>query len=369
MRIARLTLTLVDVPGKSPVYPYRSSWRESYGARPLLVELTSSEGLVGWGETALPSRPPALWARSQAGLSSMQDQLLSLLADQDPLDIEPRAGHLRAAGYGDALVSGVEMALWDLKGKVTGLPLYQLLGGMFRPQVKVCACLGIRPPAEAARVAEEYIAQGFSTMKLKAGRDAAQDLATVKAIRAAVGKGIEIRIDANQAYSPPEALRLCRELEEYDLQYFEQPCRQDLLHELARLRLATKVPIAVNESIRTPLDMIRIVSEKAADYVIPDTPSAGGIAEVKKIAAIAEAAGIPMAMHCGHDLGVKTAAMAHLVASTPGFRFPSDTTVFSLESDLLIEPLPVIEGSVRVPAGAGLGVEVDRAKLDKYRAR
>jgi L-alanine-DL-glutamate epimerase-like enolase superfamily enzyme len=331
-----------------------------------MVEVISTDGLIGWGETARSRTAPSFWPKSQTELDALAGELAGLLKDQDLLDIEPLVDRLWAAGLPHTIVAGVEMALWDMKGKAAGMPLYHLLGGLYRQQVPLAACLGILPPEEAAKVAVGYVEQGFSTMKMKAGRNAGHDLASVKAIRQAVGPALELRIDANQAYTPLEALRLCRKLEEFDLQYFEQPCRQDMVEELAQLRQKTRTPIALNESCRTPLDMLRIARLEAADCVLPDTHLSGGIIQVKRIAAIAEAAGIPMAMHCGHDLGAKTAAMAHLVASIRGFRYASDTTIHSLEADLLVEPLRIVQGSVEVPHGPGLGIEVDRAQLQRY---
>jgi L-alanine-DL-glutamate epimerase-like enolase superfamily enzyme len=368
MQLHNLNLYILNIPGKAPVYPYRASLGETLGARPLIVEIAISDGIIGWGETARSSTAPSFWPKSRTELQALQEQITGLIEQTDLHDIEPITNRLWAAGLPHTLVAGVEMALWDLKGKAASLPLCHLLGGVHRRTIPLCACLGILPAEDSARVAEKYVEQGFTTMKLKAGRNAEQDLASVKAIRQAVGSAIELRIDANQAYSPLEALRLCRKLEEWDLQYFEQPCRQDMLSELARKRLATRVPIALNESCRTPLDMLRIARMDVADCVLPDTHLSGGIAQVKRIAAIAEAAGIPMAMHCGHDLGVKTAAVLHLVASSPGFRFASDTTVHSLPSDLLSEPLRIVGGSIELPAGPGLGVEVDRAQLERYQA-
>ncbi len=362
MWIESITLTTVAVPGRPPTYPYAGSFNETPGARSLIVEITTGDGIVGWGETSP-------WRASAPETAAAQERLLGLLRDRDPFDLERIVEHLRSrpVGVPPALVSGVEMAMWDLQGKAAGRPLCQLLGGAARSSVPLAACSGILPKEQLAELASDLVTRGFRAMKLKVGRDPQEDVDNIRAIRDAVGSALELRIDANEAYAPLEALRLCRRLEEYDLQYFEQPIRRHLLEDAHRLRLATSVPIALNEACNTPQDMLRIARADAADAALPDFPTAGGLVEVRKIAAIAEAAGIPLAMHCGHDLGVKTAAMVQVVAATPAFRYPSDSTYFAFDPDITEQRLPIVDGSIAVPDGPGLGVEVDREKLAHFR--
>jgi L-alanine-DL-glutamate epimerase-like enolase superfamily enzyme len=259
------------------------------------------------------------------------------------------------------------MALWDLQGKATGQPLCRLLGGCLRPKVELAACMGIRPYDEAKVIARQYVDMGFSTLKTKAGRDPEEDLTMVRGIRDSVGDRLKLRIDPNQGYQPAVAFPLARDLEKYNLEYFEQPMPMALLADAARLRRRTRTPIALNESVTTPEIVLQILELRAADVLLPDTHQCGGILPVKKIAALCEAAGVPCVFHCSHDLGLKTAAMLHVVASSPGFTLANDCTYYGLEDDI-ITPLHRIEaGFMPVPQGPGLGVNVDEQKVKRYR--
>jgi L-alanine-DL-glutamate epimerase-like enolase superfamily enzyme len=240
---------------------------------------------------------------------SPADALRREAVGRDPFDIEAWYAQTRLGGY---LASGVEMALWDLVGKATGQPLYKLLGGAVRKKVELAACMGIRPYDEARAVARQYVEMGFSTLKTKAGRRAEEDLEMVRGIRDGVGDKLKLRIDPNMGYAPAVALQLARDLEPYTYQCY-------------------------------------------------------GILGVKKVAALCEAAQVPCVFHCSHDLGLKTAAMLHVVASAPNFPLANDCTYYGLEDDI-ISPLHQIErGFMTVPEGPGLGVTVDEKKLAKYR--
>src|SRR6476646_8311246 len=189
----------------------------------------------------------------------------------------------------------------------------------------------------------------------------------VRGIRDGVGDKRKLRIDPNQGYAPEVAFPLARDLEQYNLEYFEQPMPQAMIGEAARLRRRTKTPIALNESVTTTEIVMQILQLRAADVILPDTYQCGGILAVKKVAALVEAAGLPCVFHCAHDLGLKTAAMLHVVASTPCFSLANDCTYYGLEDDIISELHVIEKGRMRVPEGPGLGVTVDEAKLKRYR--
>jgi L-alanine-DL-glutamate epimerase-like enolase superfamily enzyme len=189
----------------------------------------------------------------------------------------------------------------------------------------------------------------------------------VRGIRDGVGDKLKLRIDPNQGYLPEVAFPLARDLEKYNLEYFEQPMPQAYITESAQLRRRTSTPLGLNESVTTLEVSAQILQLRAADVLLPDTYQCGGILAVKKVAALCEAAGVPCVFHCAHDLGLKTAAMLHVVASTPNFPLANDCTYYGLVDDV-ITPLHRIErGYMEVPEGPGLGVNVDDAKVAKYR--
>jgi len=181
-----------------------------------------------------------------------------------------------------------------------------------------------------------------------------------------VGDQLHLRIDPNTGYTPVVCEQLAKDLEPYRLQYFEQPMPAKLIAESARIRKLTKTPLALNESVTT-LDVVREILElDAADVLLPDTYQCGGIKAVKLVADLAASARVPCVMHCAHDLGLKTAAMLHLAASTANFPLANDCTYYSLEEDILVAPLRIERGRMRVPEAPGLGVEVDLKKVRKY---
>lgn len=359
MKITRLNALLVRIPQKPPIAPYQSRYRATSAKEALLIRLETDTGLVGWGET------PVDWIHHSFE-GAPEDLLRGRVLGRDPFDLE---AWYAENGLGSFLASGVEMALWDLMGRATGQPLYRLLGGAVRKRVELAACMGIRPYDEAKAIARQYVEMGFTTLKTKAGRRAEEDLEMVRGIRDGVGDRLKLRIDPNQGYAPEMAFPLARDLEKYRLEYFEQPMPQGLIADAARLRRQTRTPIALNESVTTPEVVLQILQLGAADVLLPDTYQCFGILGVKKVAALAEAAGVPCVFHCAHDLGLKTAAMLHVVASSPGFTLANDCTYYGLEDDV-ITPLHRIErGCMEVPEGPGLGVTVDEARLARYRVR
>jgi L-alanine-DL-glutamate epimerase-like enolase superfamily enzyme len=356
MKVTHLRAVLVGIPQKAPIAPYQSRYRATSEKEALIVRLETDNGLVGWGET------PVDWL-DKSFEGAPEEMLRGQVLGRDPFDLEQWYAENTLGSY---LSSGVEMAFWDLKGQATGLPLYRLLGGAVRKKIELAACMGIRPYAEAKEIARRYVDMGFTTLKTKAGRRAEEDLEMVRGIRDGVGDKLKLRIDPNQGYAPEVAFPLARDLEKYNLEYFEQPMPKGLIADAARLRQRTQTPIALNESVTTLEIVLQILQLQAADVLLPDTYQCWGILGVKKVAVVAEAAGVPCVFHCAHDLGLKTAAMLHIVASCPGFSLANDCTYYGLVDDI-ITPLHAIDrGFMAVPEGPGLGVKVDEVKLAKY---
>jgi glucarate dehydratase len=357
MKVTQLHAFLVRIPQLPPIAPYVNRYRPSSHKDGLLVRVETDTGLVGWGET-----PVAYVNRSYEG--NPQELLRKHALGREPFDLEAWYAETRSLDV--HLASAIEMAFWDIIGKATNQPLYKLLGGAVRKKIELAACMGIRPYDEAKAIAQQYVEMGFTTLKTKAGRRAEEDLEMVRGIRDGVGDRLKLRIDPNQGYLPEVAFPLAKDLEKYNLEYFEQPMPQAMIGESARLRKHTTTPIGINESVTTPEVVLQILTLHAADVVLPDTYQCGGILAVKKVAALCEAAGVTCVFHCAHDLGPKTAAMLHFVASAPGFTLANDCTYYGLESDILVEPFKIENGHMTVPEGPGLGIEVDEKLVAKY---
>jgi L-Ala-D/L-Glu epimerase len=357
VKITQVHALRVRIPQKPPIAPYQNRYRAGTSKESLLIRLETDTGLAGWGET------PDDWI-NKSFEGTPEDPLRGAVIGRDPFDVEAWYAENTLGTY---LASGVEMAMWDLIGKAARQPLYRLLGGAIRKRIELAACMGIRPYDEAKAIARGYLEQGFTTLKTKAGRRAEEDLDMVRGIRDGVGDRLKLRIDPNMGYTPEVAFALAHDLEKYHLEYLEQPMPFSCIAESARLRRSTTTPLALNESVTTPEITLQILQLRAADVLLPDTYQCGGILGVKKVAALCEAAGVPCVFHCAHDLGLKTAAMLHVVASTPNFPLANDCTYYGLEDDI-ITPLHKIErGTMPVPEGPGLGVQVDEARVAKYR--
>lgn len=360
MKITAVDTFLVDVPLQKPVSPYQSRYISSSTTGALLIRIETDAGIIGWGET--PQRLSFQNATSFTGEEA--NYFRPILLGKNPTDI--------SALYADwgmeepYLQSLVEMACWDILGKQSGQPLHRLLGGLYRDEVEVTCCMGIRGPEEAAAISKHYVDLGFSTLKTKAGRSPEEDLAMVRGIRESVGDKLNLRIDPNMGYTPEVALQLARDLEPYELQYFEQPMQKELLQESADIKQQTKTPLALNESVTTMEQVRKILELNAADYLLPDTYQCGGIWAVKLVGEVAASANVPCIFHCSHDLGLRTATMLHMAASSPNFPLANDCTYYSLENDIITERFEINTGRIKVPTKPGLGVNIDEALLKRY---
>ncbi len=357
MQITRVEVTVVEIPQVAPIAPYSSHLRTSSTTCSAIVRLDTDDGLVGWGEHNVNFLPGISGRRMQAEAEEW-------LIGRDPLNL---AQFHQTCPLETRLKSGIEIALWDLCGKAAGQPLAVLLGGILRPQVELAACMGIQGYDQAGEIAAWCVEQGYSTLKTKAGKSIDSDLEMVRGVRDAVGDKLKLRIDPNRAYSPQDAAELARQLEPYELEYLEQPIPAEPLSDANWLRSQTTTPIALNESVTDPASAWEILKADAAAFLLPDTPQAGGILPCVKIGHLCEAARIPAIMHCGHDLGPKTAAMVHVAAALPAYSLANDSTYYGLEDDISVEPLKITGGKIAVPQTPGLGVEGCPDKLKRYK--
>ncbi len=269
MKISEVDTFLVEVPQKYPIAPYQSRYRPQSSKKSVLVRIETDAGITGWGET-----PQRYLGEQFTGVEGRA--LADRLKGRDPTALEA-IYHGDWNLDGEHLQSAVEMAMWDILGKLCRQPLYMLLGGLYRREIELAACMGIRPPQEAKEIARLYVEMGFTTLKTKAGRDPEEDLDMVRAIRDAVGDKLRLRIDPNMGYSPEVCEQLGRDLEPYHLEYFEQPMPADLLEDSARIRKHDSTPLALNESVTT-LEVVRQILElEAAAVLLPDTYQCGGI--------------------------------------------------------------------------------------------
>lgn len=323
--------------------------------RPLLVRLSTASRLKGWGEASLPWRPDELPAR--------RDALLPLLAGRSVFDIEDILGlaALRLA----PLRCAVEMACWDLVGQIAGQPLCHLFGGRYRRLVPLAVRLGGASPDEVAQTARELAEQGFHAQIAGSLGRLEGDLEMAAAIRQLTQDRAEVAFDGAASYDVDGARDLCGGLENSGLKYVLDPLQTRDLDQIASLRRQTSVPLAVGRSVRSPADALAVVRCGAASWIEVDLQRVGGLASARKCAAIAQAAGLGACLAAGPSVGVGLAAAVQLAAATPAFSHCNQSPHQTLQDNLLAEPLELLDGMLAVPQTPGLGVQVDRAGLER----
>jgi L-alanine-DL-glutamate epimerase-like enolase superfamily enzyme len=335
----------------------------------LLVRVHTDEGITGLGEVSCTPR----WSgEDQVTAAHFIATIFEpLLAGHDPRDIEAITVRMRHALFGHAFTkAAIEMALWDILGKSAGLPLYRLLGGPVREFAPTKWSISGVEPRRAAGIAAWAAEQGFRAMKVKVGIDDEQDVARVREVRAAIGDDIRLGVDANGAWTPAKAIDMIHRLEEFDLWFAEQPVAPGDVEWLAEVRSSIDVPVIADESVYTVQDAVTLARAGAADVFSIYVGKSSGIGPARRIAAVAEGAGLGCTIGSNLEMGVGSAAMIHLAMATPAFGadWPCDIIGPMFYTDeLLKEPLPICGGQARAPRGPGLGVELDEEKVRRYR--
>ncbi|HXG15201.1 MAG TPA: mandelate racemase/muconate lactonizing enzyme family protein [Calidithermus sp.] len=368
MRIVALRVHVLLAPLAEPI-------RMAHGTlqrRPtVLVEVEEAGGVVGWGESWV-NFPPWAWRERVA---TLEDGIRPLLLGADARDVDglrarveaallPMARQWGAVGPLMQALSGVDIALWDLRGRLEGCPVSALLGG---PQpARLPAYASGLGPGQTVEKAERAVAAGFRALKLKVGFDVEADLAAVAAVRAAVGPEVAVMVDANQAWTPEQALAIGPRLAAHGVRWLEEPVVSTDEHELARVTGKVGLPVAAGENVYGRRGFARLLEARAADVVQPDVAKTGGLTELRAIVGLAAEHGRPWAPHY-YGGAVGAAATLHGFAACPGgLMVEWDWNENPLRDDLLVDGFDVRDGSVAVPAGPGLGIEVDRRRLARF---
>ncbi|HUK42350.1 MAG TPA: mandelate racemase/muconate lactonizing enzyme family protein [Candidatus Acidoferrales bacterium] len=332
-----------------------------------LIQVDTDEGISGIGSAS---------GNGELIEAVIGKVLKPLLIGMVPTQIEEiwdkayvRGGHKEfgTRGVGVVALSGVDIALWDLLGKLRGVPLYQLLGGKCHDKVPVYATALY--PEEASKVAKRaraFAEQGFHGVKIKVGFDLDQDIRIVRAVREELGKDFVIMTDANQGYTVDVALKASEAFAACDVFWLEEPLFVEDIAGHALLREKGKTPIAVGENLNTYYAFENFAVRGAVDFLQPDVARAGGITEIRKIAAMAAKHHVPLSFHTWGD-GIALAASVHLSAAlNECIVMELDYTYNPLRSDLLREPLEAQSGFLIPSDKPGLGVELDAKALEKF---
>jgi len=328
----------------------------------LFVRVETDAGIVGWGESFG-------FAVSPVTMTAIARIVAPLCVGRDPTDIPGLMADLRRKvqnmgrnGPVGFALSGIDIALWDIAGKLADRPIHHLLGGRRKTRIPTYASLlRYGAPDLVARNAAKAVARGYSHIKLHEST-----VETVAAARSAVGAEVALMLDTNCAWTPDEAVAMAHRLEEYDLTWLEEPVSPpDDYAALARLRGAANVPVAAGENAGNVNDINQMFSIGAVDVVQPSVTKIGGIAEMRKAIALAESHGVTVAPHSPY-FGPGLIATLHVIAA-----MDRDVLCERFYCDLAASPLggavDATDGYMRVPDGPGLGVDIDERTIERYR--
>ena len=356
MKLERVSWQGFSIPFRKPYVTSQGVFDTRYG---LLLFLHGDDGSVGIGEAS----PVGAGSREEvesigASLEEMAPQLLAT---------EPGFPSLTERHATPVLRFGIETALLDLRGKALVRNASDLLNGAAK-SLPVNALIAAEKPKEAAAEAKDAAGAGFATIKLKVGLESAtQDEALVSAVRQSVGTEIKVRLDANRKWSLPEAVAALRNLEQYDIEYVEDPLRGNDPAALAELRRSVAIPLAVDEALGVADKTQRLAAVDSADILVIKAGRLGGLNESLELMRLAEDKGKGLVVTSSLESGVGLAASVHLAATLAAHPFAHGlATGPLLQSDLLSAASLPWRGSVMTPAGPGLGVSVDGSLLERY---
>ena len=380
MKITDVKAWVVEPQGTFPGSTMERQWT--------FVRIDTDEGISGWGEaTSSPRRGSFLTAQA---ILAMKEALVG----EDPVNIEPlwhrlyrRYTYMGSRGLPTTAISGIDIALWDIRGKALGKPIYDLLGGKFRDEVQLYAngwFAGASTPEDYYEAAKKVAASGHEALKLdpflemrpyhtayemgqisQDGEQLGYDI--VRATRDGVGPQFEILIDAHGHYNVPVAIRIANNLyEQSRIEWFEEPLPPEGFDGLETIRRHTQPNICVGERLFTRWDFLPVFHRNLADYIMPDIVWTGGISEIRKIATMAEAYYIPISPH--NAMGsLQIVAGAHVAMSTVNFyRLEHSLASIPAYNAMLEEPIDFHGQYVKVAGKPGLGVEVSMDAIAKH---
>jgi L-rhamnonate dehydratase len=354
---------------------------EAPGVRHLcLVKVSTDAGLVGWADVETQPHVAKAAVEAPVSGSGMFEGLRALAVGEDPFEVERLwdklyRGSIYYGRRGAAIqaISGIDIACWDLMGKATGRPIYQLLGAGYRDRVRAYASTLFRSTPEAmAEAARDYVSRGFTAVKFGwgvFGQDPGRDVDLVAAARAAVGDDVELMVDAGWLVrrTPKEAAAMVRRLEPYRPYWIEEPLAPDDYDGYRALAEAVATPIAAGEQEATLWGFDTLIHRGGVDILQPDLSRCGGFTVARKIADLAELRNVGVCPHAWLS-DLLTAASLHLNAYLKRSLFLEfNVSAGPMVRDLCREPIRLEDGWIPVPQGPGLGVEVNEETIARYR--
>jgi len=346
-----------------------------------LCVVSTDEGIEGVGEAFY------IGGSAKIAASMISDGYAPLIIGKDPFDtatiwdfLYNRTRDQGRKGLPVSALSAIDIALWDIKGKALGLPVHKFLGGSYRDKARVYAT-GLYEPQNVPSIEDALVEEalgykkdGFSAMKLKVGYGIDTDMRYVRAVRKAIGEDIILMVDANHAYNAAEAVRLAREMEQYNVYWFEEPVPPEDIDGYIELKQKSNILIAGGECEFSHFGFRELITRRAVDILQPDLCATGGFTAMMRIVALASAWNVPVMPHVwGTNVGL--AAALQLFAALPHFperRFPTepffeyDRSFHPLRDGVTQEKFIMRDGYIDIPQRPGLGITLDMDFVKKY---
>ncbi|MCC6469375.1 MAG: cycloisomerase [Alphaproteobacteria bacterium] len=365
IRITALTVYVTRIPVR--IKRRHGSGDVEGSVKNAILKLETDAGITGWGDAA----PWAVFTGTiEACTAALNVYLRPILVGADPTRIEELMGKADHAvvGHPEAKAA-MEMALFDIVGQASGLPIAELLGGRCRDDIPLSFSVADPDFDRDMDTVKRLYGEGLRLFKMKTGfAGHAQDLTRMERFRKEIPADAELRIDYNQGMEAHDAIRQLRDVEAFKPTFIEQPVPGNQRAALAEITRALDTPVLADESVFTPTDALTVASQRMADLVSTKIMKHGGMLAGRKIAAICEAAGIACYGGDMFETGIAHLAGTHMIAATPNISLGCEfyQATYFLERDLLAEPFPAIKGRVVVPRTPGLGIKVDEDRVRHY---
>ncbi len=351
MKITHIKAIPINIPLKQP-------FKIAYGTHTvyegvILVIKTDSE-IYGIGE-ASPS-PKITGETQNTVIDVIENRITPLLLDEDPLNIEALINKINSVIlFNSSAKCAVDIALWDILGKVSKLPLKDLLGGG-NDRIETSITIGIKPIDATIEEANKLVADGAKILKIKIGLNPKEDIEKIKELRAGIGYTPIIRVDVNQGYTVKEAIWVGRKLEPYEVEFIEQPVKSYDFSGMRQVKNAIDIPVMADESVHSLEDTIRAIKEDICDLINIKLMKSGGIRNATKIAAAAGGAGIKCMLGCMSETRVSITAGTHLVLATENIKYADLDGHLGLEKEIVDGGVITENGENRISKKEGLGV-------------
>lgn len=337
MKIKNIVVKHLSVPLKTP---FKTALRTVNSVEDVIIEIITDTGNIGYGEA--PPTGVITGDTTGAIIGAISDHIKPILVGMDIENIEEIMNTLdKSVIRNTTAKAAIDMAVYDLFGQLYNIPLYKLLGG-YRKKITTDITISVNEPDEMVRDSVEAVKLGYKTLKVKVGKDSKKDMERMKAIRQAVGYNVQLRIDANQGWKPKEAVYTLKKMEDagLDIEFVEQPV---IAYDLEGLKFVTDnvtIPVLADESVFSPMDALKILQMRAADFVNIKLMKCGGIHNALKICSMAEIYGVPCMIGCMLEGKVSVNAAVHLAAAK------SIITKIDLDGPVLCKEDPIEGGAI-----------------------